>query len=37
LQAAAVELQAARDKGLKPQRDCDFETQTLKATPWLAP
>jgi len=37
LLTAAAELQASRDKGLKPQRDCDFEAQTLKATPWLTP
>lgn len=37
LQAAQSELQAVRDKGLKPQRDCDFEAQALKSTPWLAP
>jgi acid phosphatase (class A) len=35
LEAAKAELTAVRAKGLPPQRDCAFEAQTLKATPWL--
>jgi acid phosphatase (class A) len=35
LDAARTELAAVRAKGLPPQRDCAFEAQTLKATPWL--
>ena len=37
LKEARREIEAARAKGLAPQRDCDLEAQALKETPWLSP
>jgi acid phosphatase (class A) len=37
LRNAKSEIEAARSKGLPPQRDCHFEAEALKQTPWLAP
>lgn len=34
---AKSEMEAERSKGLPPQRDCKFEAEALKQTPWLAP
>jgi acid phosphatase (class A) len=37
LPQAKKEIEAARAKNLAPQRDCAFESKTLKETPWLTP
>ena len=37
LRDAKNEIEAERSKGLPPQRDCKFEGEALKQTPWLAP
>ena len=34
LEATKAELKAVRDKGLPPQRDCEFEKQALSQTPF---
>lgn len=36
LKDARRELEAARSKGSAPQRDCKFEADAIKQTPWLA-
>ena len=37
MQTAKKELEALRRKGLPPQRDCKFEAEALRQTPWLTP
>lgn len=37
LQTAKKELEAVRGTGSRPQRDCKFEVDALKQTPWLTP
>ena len=37
LQVAKSELAAMREKQLPPTRDCKFEAEALKQTPWLTP
>jgi acid phosphatase (class A) len=37
LQAAKGELAVVREKQLPPTRDCRFEAEALKQTPWLTP